>query len=923
MSAQPDPAGRPPEGAPCDATRSEPEPTDVSSVDSSLLPTRYDSSDTAVGTPGAPDIAVTVLDPAGTVTRESVGTGQVPHRAIQITGYDVLELLGRGGMGLVYRARQRGLKRIVALKTILAGSGADVEDFLRFRSEAEAVARLQHPNIVQIYEVGEEEGQPYFSLEFVDGESLAKRTAGAPQPPREAVRLVSTLARAVAYAHQSGVIHRDLKPANILLTREGVPKISDFGLAKRLEDDSNQTRSGSILGTPSYMAPEQAEGRTKAVGPRADVYALGAVLYELLTGRPPFRGATLYDTLHQVRNREPVAPSQLQPKVPRDLETICLKCLQKDPDKRYQSAQALADELERFADGTPILARPVGGAERLGRWCRRNPRIAALSGAVVGLLATWALSSSLLATRLAREKAATAKAAALALANETRANAQAAVARKNAEAAAAHAEEARRHAQRADEEKALVERNETSARAVAQIALDRIVRLGTLVRRRLYTATDESPAGRQLRAVRQDFDALLAQTVTEIAQNTGVRRSDPERMAAVRQQLGDLQARLGQGEDAVEQFRIAFELLDGYARSHPDDDRAQANVGTMLARLGDTAQQLNGDAAAALGYFARAWDVQESLRLHPRSRFYSSLDHTRLLSHYALKRGIACLHLGAPDDARHWVGEAVTRRRAWVAEDSKSVPAVSYLAEALMWAGTAACHTGDRAEAESAFTEALAIYAKLTQQFPRSGEFLGDHATIAAAHAGALSRWGALGDARTAYERALAEADVVVAHDPDTTEKQRLRATVIEGLAALALRQEKPDDARVRYRDALEVRQLLAGLEPQNLPAAAGLALALAHCGRLDDAGRRADELRSRAPQRVELLVETARCYAACASRAQDGERPRYIAALRDALRAAIAQGYKDVVALHTDPDLLGFQDDEGVKAILSELKKR
>jgi WD40 repeat protein len=294
-------------------------------------------------------------------------------------GYEVLGELGRGGMGVVYQARQPALGRLVALKVLLAGTHASPTELARFRREAEAVARLQHPHIVQVFEVGEHAGLPYFSLEYADGGSLAQQLNGTPRPPAEAARLVEVLARAVQAAHARGVVHRDLKPANILLTADGTPKVTDFGLAKRLDEAAGPTASGAILGTPSYMAPEQAGSRGQQVGPAADVYALGAILYELLTGRPPFQAATPLDTVLQVISQEPVAPRQL----PRDLETICLKCLEKDPGRRYDSAEALADDLRCFREGRPITARPVGVLGRSWRWGRRNPAVAGLLGLVM------------------------------------------------------------------------------------------------------------------------------------------------------------------------------------------------------------------------------------------------------------------------------------------------------------------------------------------------------------------------------------------------------------------------------------------------------------------------------------------------------------------------------------------------------------
>jgi WD40 repeat protein len=288
-------------------------------------------------------------------------------------------------MGVVYRARQVGLNRVVALKMILAGAHAGPKDLARFRREAEAVAQLHHPNIVQIHDIGEAGGRPYFALELVEGGSLAQRPQGGPQPPRQAAQLIETLARAVHFAHGRGIVHRDLKPANVLLTADGVPKITDFGLAKRLDGQAVATLSGEVVGTPSYMAPEQAGGKDKgqAVGPAADVYALGAILYELLTGRPPFKGGTAFDTVIQVLHNEPARPTRLRPEVPRDLETVCLKCLEKDPGRRYADAEELADDLRRFRRGEAVQARPVGLAERAWKGARRRPYSAALLAGMV------------------------------------------------------------------------------------------------------------------------------------------------------------------------------------------------------------------------------------------------------------------------------------------------------------------------------------------------------------------------------------------------------------------------------------------------------------------------------------------------------------------------------------------------------------
>lgn len=307
----------------------------------------------------------------------------------QIPGYDVQSVVGSGGMGVVYRAQHQSLKRIVAIKVPLAGIFATEAERQRHRREAQAVAALDHPNIVTVHDVGEFEGRPYFTMEFIEGQTLSAKLANIPQPARDAAAMVATLADAMHRAHQAGIIHRDLKPANILLTHDGTPKITDFGVAQRHDGDATLTSAGFQAGTPSYMSPEQADGRPEANSASVDIYTLGAILYEMLTGRPPFRAENAVETLRQVLQEEPASPSQLNPRTPRDLQTICLKCLRKEPQSRYSSAVALADDLRRFLKGEPIRARPVGPVERFCRWGQRRPAHAALIGvAVCGVVAS-------------------------------------------------------------------------------------------------------------------------------------------------------------------------------------------------------------------------------------------------------------------------------------------------------------------------------------------------------------------------------------------------------------------------------------------------------------------------------------------------------------------------------------------------------
>lgn len=311
----------------------------------------------------------------------------VPNPTVGAVGnYELIEQIGQGGMGVVYKARQLNLNRIVALKLMRSGPWATEAEIKRFRSETTAAATLQHPNVVAIHEVGVHEGRHYFSMDYIAGQSLAEVIHRTPLPAGRAARYVKIIAEAIHHAHQRGILHRDLKPANVLVDTDDQPRVTDFGLAKHVQVDSSLTVSGDAMGTPSYMPPEQAAGKRGEIGPASDVYSLGAILYDLLTGRPPFRADTPVDTLRQVLDIEPAPPRLINRKVPRDLETICLKCLAKAPGQRYPSAQGLADDLGRFLQQEPIRARPVGWLGRVWRWSRRNPVVAAFCGGMVFLL---------------------------------------------------------------------------------------------------------------------------------------------------------------------------------------------------------------------------------------------------------------------------------------------------------------------------------------------------------------------------------------------------------------------------------------------------------------------------------------------------------------------------------------------------------
>jgi hypothetical protein len=490
-------------------------------------------------------------------------------RILHLAGYEVLGELGRGGMGVVYRARHLKLKHEVALKMILAGGHAGEHELARFQLEAAAVARLRHPAIVHIHEFGDHDGKPFFSLEFVEGGSLAGKLKEGPLAPREAAALAEKLGRAMQHAHEQGIVHRDLKPANVLLTASGEPKIADFGLAKQMDADDGLSKTGSVMGTPSYMAPEQAEGRIHAIGPASDVYALGAILYECLTGQVPFKGTTLRETLDMVSNREATPPRRLAPGVPRDLETVCLRCLEKDPKKRYASAAALADDLGRFLRGEPVAARPVGSVERAWRWCRRNPTVAGLAATVA--------ASLLLGTVVA---------AAFAVEANRRADAER-DARAQTEKERDAKEEARRTAEENERKATEAADKERQARQAAQKRLGQLARaneiLGSVFRDLDPRMTEKE--GKPLQAV---LGERLDQAATTLdAEAIG----DPLTVAQLQETLSTSLANLGYPNRAVSLLEQVYRTRTAHqGPDHPDTLAALRSLALVCKNAGQRAR---------------------------------------------------------------------------------------------------------------------------------------------------------------------------------------------------------------------------------------------------------------------------------------------------------------------------------------------
>jgi serine/threonine protein kinase len=606
--------------------------------------------------------------------------------------YRIVRRLGSGGMGVVYLARQDRPHRLVALKVVSAGE----QRRARFLGETEIIARLQHPNIVPVLEVGEHDGQPYYTMEFVEGGSLATQLAMAPLVPRAAAALVERLGRAISFAHEHGIVHRDLKPANILLQRKSEtqnpksekeisgnvsdfefrfsdfqPKIADFGLARDLEAGAGQTETGAILGTPGYMAPEQASG-SKAVGPPADVYALGAILYECLTGRPPFRAASVLETLEQVRRQEPVAPSRLQPGLPRDLQTITLKCLEKEPAHRYASATALADDLGRFLRGEPIRARAVGLVERLGKWVRRKPALAALVAISAASLAAFVVGAFIHNSRL---------------------NVALLQAKTSAEDARAQRERAETNYRQA---------RDTINRMLAQLNND--------------GGPPKVPGVKLLEQKQREAALTFFQEVVRQIDNP-----DPSvqlDVATAYMRAAGLQGDLGRQGLGEENFQRAREILEALVVRYPKETSFQAKLAECYMLLGNTAG-IRNDARATLDYRFKVVDLCETIcRELPESEEWQSN-----LVVACNNLGVTYLDMNDCAEAERWLQKAQGINRLLSDKHHDDPVRQARVAVGYLNLGDVYRAAARAREAETSYQSADAILQPIVRNHPKRPEF--------------------------------------------------------------------------------------------------------------------------------------------------------------------------------------------------------
>jgi tetratricopeptide (TPR) repeat protein/tRNA A-37 threonylcarbamoyl transferase component Bud32 len=660
------------------------------------------------------------------------GRPPAPTGGPALPGYQILGELGRGGMGVVYKARQLRLNRIVALKMILAGDYAPPETVIRFLAEAESIARLHHPHIVQIFAYGEHDGRPYFEMEYVDGGSLADRLGGKPWPLRDAARLVETLARAIHAAHRLGVVHRDLKPANILLTTDGIPKIADFGLAKCLDTETGLTRTEWIVGSPSYMAPEQAGEAGRTIGPRADVYSLGAILYELITGRPPFQAATVLETLEQVRSVSPIAPARLRPRLPRDLATICQKCLEKDPARRYESAAELAEDLRRFEAGEAIRARPAGAHERLWRWCRREPVVAsmalALLGGLLGVATQWRRAEFHLGDARRQQRRAEENEG-----KQVEANRALRLANDRERTASRRAQERFLAAMAALRKFEDITKNEALLREphLEELRAELLqTALGFYSEFQALLEEDGSPEARShlveacARAAqltwelgRQD-EALAAhrRALAMVERMAAATPLDPETQFALSRchtRIGFTLRTMGRTAEALKSYGQARAIQEPLARDHPGVARYREVLSWTLANLGVIEQDL-GRAAEAIRLHRQALEIHEGLLRHQpgNAQYRNDLGWCwRYLTQALASAG----DLGA---ARRSGEQAVALYEELVREDRRNVEFRWRLARSLDEMGRIGSLSGRPAEAAQALERAAEIHEALARDDP-------------------------------------------------------------------------------------------------------------------------------------------------------------------------------------------------------------
>ena len=813
-----------------------------------------------------------------------------------IEGFEIDSVLGRGGMGIVYRAVQTSLNRPVALKMILDHAAASDEYVDRFEKEARAVAELNDPRFVQIYDFGISDGRPYMALELVEGGSLEEVRQNEPQAVDFSARTVEILARAMQAAHSAKLVHRDLKPHNVLIDHDGTPKITDFGLIKRQDQETEMTEHGRVMGTASYMAPEQSRGSAD-VGPAADLHSLGGILYCLLTGRPPFLASTAYDTILQVRNDAPVAPSQLRRDVPRDLETICLKCLQKETHKRYASAADLADDLRRYLEGRPIIARPVSATERSWRWAKRNPWVAGLGTSVAVLLVAIATVSSGMLWWLAivngelQEKTGVA---------EHRAT-EATIARDDAEIAQTNAEKA--------------EKTKTDQ---LFLSLDMVRDLFT----KIYTKLRDSPAEFELQ---QQIIELTKPSLVMIAAQEEDNPLVGRTQAMFWQRLGDVSRAGGLVAQAAVQFDRTRGIVEELATENPNDPAHQWNLAVIVNKLAEVHRRLGNTIRSrdfyqlGLEYYTR-WSEMRPRRI---------VGQRRVAEAHGLLGRINFI-LGDPQTALKSYENSRVQWKKLPLEVLRLATVFRQLGDLEQRLGETHYQLGSDAEAERFLLRALVKRESMLKSKRTSGRVddlcrirlaLGDF--YLAGQRDAKKAWAQ-------YKPALVDFEQLLEADKEDARRCTAVAAVEYRLGATLLRAGQwdvrldgvaSDDAQRHFERSRELRDGLAQIDPANMEAKIQWALALARCGQAAQAEAVADELVANGKANPRLLSQAAATFALCRDDDDDQLNDRCRKKAIQTLKQCIEAGWKDAVALRDDPDFDPIRSDPAFAQLHQDLQ--
>jgi tetratricopeptide (TPR) repeat protein len=837
-----------------------------------------------------------------------------PEAALARSGrFTLLRPYAQGGLGQVSLARDEDLHREVALKEVRPDRDSAASRH-RFLTEAEITGQLEHPGIVPVYALGRNErGRPYYAMRFVRGRTLADAIAAYHAAPtvlafRDLLRRFVDVCQALAYAHSKGIIHRDLKPGNVMLGDFGETIVLDWGLAKRVGQGKEGvaepgpdvpavapppskdvvTDAGRVMGTPGYMAPEQAEGDVQALGPPTDVYALGAVLYEVLAGKPPFSGKTLSELLTQVRTKAPRPPSQVRRGVPRALEAVCLKALQRQPGERYATAGDLAREVERWLADEPVQAYREGLAARAGRWARRHKP--AVAGAA-GLLAAAVLALVVGSVLLGREQARTE--------------------RERQEAVAAR-QEAEHNARVAAEQREAAERNARVAAEQGDVALDALRALAGKVQKQLGDAPNT-------RKVRQELVQLALDGLKRVARGDNAGLAD-RCTASAHVYMADLLWEQGKREEAFTHIRRAHEIAEALYRAAPTSDKAAGNLALALTRLGDMSLNLRNRPADARKYYLEALRLQEATLAHPQSgevppgevKVSAANSHDRL-AQLALREGDRAAAQAA------YLKALELRREAYATaptDEAKEALIGSYFS-----LGRLAFRNGDTAGALTNYAGCLQLLRERARAHKESIRYQTDVATLCGTLGDLHLRLGDAAAALPYYREGLEGAQQLAAVDAGDEFQRRLSQAYYRRATAL-LRLGQGAAAEEDYRRCLELREAFAARHPQDQEARTTLMVSLARCGRHERAVALAEELGTAGRKGPFLLFHIACCYALCVPAVSGELRQRYTGKAVEALGQAVALGYRDVVDIETDPDLDAIRGESGYRAVIERLQK-